>query len=274
MASAQDIEILFATGIGEIEKQIKYYENRKEIARWASYLFRCIAAFSFVIGTLVPLLVPLKWPTQDSSTLLAVGYIFLAASGISIVLDQFFLGSRSWTRYTLSYLKLGHIRDALQFEKSIFPLLDPGDPVALDKLTAALGKISQIRFQQQKIVEDETIAWDTQFNEAISAFSKRLDTAALEAKNSLTSLKFGGIEISLSASKQEDIESASIAIGSRDFVDLSPPYTRKMGFQAVEPGVTKISVRWKKKGLSEQYSDENLVTVKSGEIVKFSVSLD
>lgn len=274
MTAREETLKAFDTARGEIDRQIKYYKPRKTISKCASIAFRIVAAACFLAGSLVPLLAPLQKPDDANY---ALGYFFLGLAGLLVVLDQFFLGSRSWSRYTKAYLKLGFLASVVVFEKKRFELVAPDDASAAEKMEAALNRIAECRALYQSIVNEETGAWETELGAAISAFQTQLAAvrtqAAIEEKAAQAAAPAGVVEVTVTGAGKT-IASVGLSVGDGPPRPLSRPFAGPFVFD-VPAGLRKARLVWAlERDPKTTFSKEMAVSVKAGEIARLSIAVD
>jgi len=278
MATRDAVLSLFDTAKDEIDKQAKYYKERQSDAKWVSIGLRLLTAVFFALGSVAPLAAPFleEGKYAAASTVLQAGYGSLAVAGLLLVLDQFFLSSKSWSRHTRAFLKLDFLSQALAFEKSCFELMAPDEATAHEKLDATLAKIAEYRAAHHAIVNDETGIWETDLAAAIAAFQTQVTSAKtgaqVAAEQKPAAVAVGTVEIGIEAELGNQIDSASLSIGDGQARPIGPPFTGPFVFENVPAGSKRIRLAGTLKGDKAPFLKELAAKIQADDITRVSLA--
>ena len=252
-------ENVLKCGENNIEEHILYYRSRIPRRRILSNIIRTLVLLLMAIGILLPIF----GSGMDSSAdlfgfnrfqLSLGGYYILVLAGLVFAIDQYFMISRSWMRFTVTMQALEDIKcdfndewnnnfhDEAQMNQANFP-----------KAIALKTKYTDKARQER---QRETSEWVEDLTSAISKISARLAQAekTMEAKmETLIKDKIkdqdaaakagvpGAIRVTIANPLQYVDGSMSLSLeGPADRKDTIPPGTSKHAFSKLPIGIYVI----------------------------------
>ena len=174
---SEDIEQLCCMVQNKTIETINWYIEKKKYPKIFSRLIRMFAIFFAVIGGLAPILNPVLAPFFGKSTEImeysqligSWGYVALALSGALILTDKLFGFSSSWMRFITTQLHLQQALAEFQMDWAIIKKQKIPDAEEVQLLEC----LKKFRMDVWTIVENETQAWMTEFQNTMMLVEKR-----------------------------------------------------------------------------------------------------
>lgn len=142
-----------------------YLREKRSKARWSRTL-RIAAIVLATIGAAVPFVsaianeVALQW-----------GYLAFALAGAAMAFDRFFGLSSAWMRYLMAELSIQRILQDLRLQRTLLHAARAGVSPLPDDIAAELGLLSRTAEALHTVVEQETLAWVSEFQTNVAELS-------------------------------------------------------------------------------------------------------
>jgi len=218
---------LYQWVIGNTQKQIQWYDERRRPRRLLAQGVRLIALILATLGALCPLAAPAMdkyWQSQ----LPTLGYVFFAIGAAFVSFDRYYGFSSSWMRFASTQLSLEMFLREFQFDWILLQSQAFSAASSIQKLKEFTGKVDGI-------VKQETDAWITDFKNNIAELEKMLKAGAEERKPGAVKLTipnardFHRISISVDGAFNKDMEGVTETL-----LDTVPPGRHEVSLSATD----------------------------------------
>lgn len=166
------LERLFRFTVGKAEGSIRWYDVKsRPKKRWAQML-RVTAILATALGGILPILS--QMPLAEKASVLfnpAWASVAIAVAATALGLDRFFGFSSAWMRFMTTQMHIQSKLEAFQYnwmrERAAWGATPPG----FEQAQAMIVNCANFAAEVSKLVEDETQAWVSEFQNVL----RRLD---------------------------------------------------------------------------------------------------
>jgi SMODS and SLOG-associating 2TM effector domain 2 len=244
-----------------------YIDHRKPKRRWGIAL-RTAGIISLAAAGILPLLTQIF--TDEGVPLIAPAWASVAlALGIAFVgLDKFFGFSSSWMRYTQTQLRLDALLGAFVLDWQLARLRSEAVLTTPNAARALLGQASNFVKRVDAVVQEETIAWVTEFSEALRELEERMKSQESAIETELEGSASGSVNVAVTNGDQCDggwtllIDGAAID-GARRGNSAAVP--------GLVPGIHRVTITGNTG--KEAREAETSFSVQAGEVVSVELTL-
>lgn len=274
---------VFDSTLGFIDENIDYYQYRIKWRRRMSWVVRGLVLVTLIVGILLPIYaagLP-EDPSGPSKFQLSMfGYYVIVLGGLIFAIDQTFLITKSWMRFTVTMISLQDVKKDFvdSWDQSFHKAAEKSE----ENFKAALTLGSEYKDKAQILVEQETNQWVQDLTAAMTSLEQRIAkqekkleskfetmmkerNAAQEAQ--VQSAQLGAILVKF---QKPDIYQGDMAV-SLDGPDAKtatiPAGTAKHAFGKLRQGVYTVTLQSRQKdaqGQPRDVSDSDVVTLAAG----------
>jgi hypothetical protein len=237
----------YAVGFGN--SSIGWYQSRRRPKRLAGFALRAGALVATVSAGLVPLADNLEIPEIKPvwSTLL------LALAGLCVSIDHLGGFTSGWVRYMLAQQKIERLRDTFLLEWNALRAGPANVQVMLERAKVFLLSVG-------KVVDDETLEWATEFQNALKELERARRTES-EAQRT------GGVQITVK--NPQIVNGWTLEI---DGSERGRSTGRTLAATDVMAGIRKVRIHGEN-AQRQRFSDEKIVRVDGGSVVERELEL-
>ena len=267
-----------------IQGHIDYYGGRIGCRRKASWIIRGLVLLSLAVGVLLPILAAaLPDAASDPSKfeLSLWGYYAIVFGGLIFAVDQTFLISKSWMRFTVTMITLEDILK--DFEAAWGQAFYSAGQKTEDNFPNALSLQSEYKDKAQDQVVQETNQWVQDLTAAMTSMEQRIARHEKKLETKLEALIIertaqidaqaksvlpGAIRVNFKQPNSYDGQITVSLEGPEARTAKVPAETEKHAFGNLPPGVYSITIEAglkQENGSVRGVSNSDVVTLAAGD---------
>jgi hypothetical protein len=182
------------------------------------------------------------------------GYALLIVAGLFVAVDQIFLASKNWSRFTLAGLAITLERQLLEIELSRF-VKTTSDAIAGEKTELVHATAQKAREKVAAIIKQETEAWASALDQASARLEELIKGATSEARKDVDKERAGQDAAAQQQTGAIQVEfvnpervSSSLVVSVGDMVRPVGKLTSKVVFEKQPVGLRRVRLSWSASG--------------------------
>ncbi len=164
----KSLDLMYQCALDDGQGVVKWYTVKRRWKRIFATALRGAAIVIGAVGGLMPVL-DAAWPTALEFRFGAIGFVLIAVAAAIIGFDKFFGFSSGWIRFMSTQLAVERAIKELQYDWAILQLA-ASSPVTPDRANSMLSRLRQFEATLATLVEQETLAWATEFHHSLAEF--------------------------------------------------------------------------------------------------------